>query len=208
MSFEQDEYLDDEEVIAIPGSVPRYFRAQACSRDGFVFEEFDCAPIFSYGKSTVHQRKKLCAERADDNDQVSHTSFEVPFLYEGWADRDDLIGMCEAELSATRCSAYSDFSLFLHTIFVAPRYRGMGVGRELCRLVAEKEFERIVNVILELPHMHKTRFRLIVDADVRNEAGVSAAKNLFMFLAEYAEWFSLSQGIEIECEEAFDDWVL
>lgn len=77
MVFDQDDWVGGEDVIAIPDTVPRFFRAQACSSDGFVFDQFDCAPTFSYGKSTELQRRKLFAEHADGSaEKVSHTSFD------------------------------------------------------------------------------------------------------------------------------------
>lgn len=193
--------------IPVPCVAPKYLRAHACSSAGFVFDEFDCAPTFSYGKSTVPQRRKLFSESLEGSgDQVSTTSFEVEGLYEAWMGRDDLIGMCEVELSAEGDQASIDFYLYLHTVYVAPRYRGQGVGRELCRLAAEHEFERIANIILAMPNMHAAPFRLTVDADVRNDAGIAAAQALLMHLGEFAELLSLSQDIEIEVEQAFDDW--
>ncbi len=200
--------LDREEKIILPELEPKYFHAQACSSLGFVFDEYDCVPIFSYGKSSVEQRRALFNESVPDtDDQIDYSTLEPNHVYEASIGRADLIGMCHVSLTTIKYTEAIHFAFDLETIFIAPRYRRQGVGTVLCQISARKEFDRIANFIMTLPDHLAAQYKFIVNADVRNEGGLKMAQIFFNELSELFFYLGESQGFEVECEEAFNDWV-
>ncbi|MFZ2291774.1 MAG: hypothetical protein WAW05_05070 [Corynebacterium casei] len=208
MTATLDDDLDREEKIPLPELEPKYFHAQACSSLGYVFDEYDCVPIFSYGKSSVEQRRALFDESApDSDDQIDYSTLEPNHVYEAWIGRGDLIGMCHVTLTTIKYTEAIHFAFDLETIFIAPRHRKQGVAAVLCKTAARKEFDRIANFIMSLPDHRGTQYKFIVDSDVRNEGGIKMAQTFFDELSEMFFYLGQSQGFKVECEEAFNDWV-
>jgi len=153
---------------------PRFLYAGHCFKDQLETDSAHMPITYSYGMSSESQKAALFQRQRRAGEPLDRTSFKSNYLYEAWADKDLLVGLCDIRLHGTRFLGDTWMKLSLEAIYVKPRYRRKGICQGLCDIAVENEFQRMLTEMLSAPDREKRQFKLSAEAELHSLGGHAA----------------------------------
>mgnify|MGYP005818529301 CR=1 FL=1 len=207
MNEEYDDHLDQGVELELVGQTPRYLFAGYCTKDAFDFGSGQTPITYSFGMSTEEQKAGLFPKSGRGKDEpLTRSSFKGQYFYEAWIGKGQLVGLCEISVSGTRFTDDTHMTLTLQAIYVKPRFRRKGICRGLCELGAEREFERILTVVLSAPDRDQRAFKLNADAELHSEGGQAAIQEICSNLELTVERLLSVQDLDFTLETETENW--